>query len=183
MFLEACVSRFSSILASKTTKISTNFYHVLSSTFHWFLRPFRPPNPLFFNSFSTPSNIDGENWDFVKILIFPKGKSLILRIPASLEGWSVPSIFLISVICKFDLYPLFGRLVWGMWGSCWPLGRFLRRCWAFLGDFWLHLRSKWRFEAIFFNAWSIFRASFWTIFCLFSNVMLKSRFCKNPCFS
>ena len=74
VFLEAYFSRFSSILASKTTKCSMKCYHVLASKFHRFLRPFRPPNPWFFDSCSTPLNIDSEKLDFIKICIFLKEK-------------------------------------------------------------------------------------------------------------
>ena len=49
LFLEPFFSRFSPILASKTTYFSIVFWCMLSSKFHRFLGPFPPPTPLHFD--------------------------------------------------------------------------------------------------------------------------------------
>ena len=69
-FLEPFFSRFSSIWASKTTYFSMIFWCMLASNFHWFLGPFRLPNPLALGACSIPFNIEREKWDFRKICIF-----------------------------------------------------------------------------------------------------------------
>ena len=66
---------------------------MLASNFHRFSGPFRLPNALALGACSIPFNIEREKWDFIKICIFPWGKSLFLRFRAlkrsadSMNNW------------------------------------------------------------------------------------------------
>ena len=78
-FLEPFFSRFSWILASKTTHFALNFWCMLASKFHRFLEPFRLPNPLVLGTCSITLNIEREKWDFLKCAFY-LGKITIFQV-------------------------------------------------------------------------------------------------------